>query len=71
MARKIIKTVEDLIDEAGGYIPLSKIVDAPIWNVAKWKQQGIPRKFWDVLVSNLNISIAELHKIDMDIRDAK
>ncbi len=72
-ARKF-ESVEDLI-EAGGTITslarrLSEVTneEVSIWAISKWKERGVPQKYWSGLYLVLGISEAELHYITMKIR---
>lgn len=69
MARQI-KSVEDLLMEHGGCAEIGKKLDISPWNVIKWKERGIPQKFWDQITKHYNVTIGELYSISKKAKKA-
>lgn len=58
-----IKSVEDLLMEGGGCAEIGRQLNISPWSIIKWKERGVPQKFWDALMKHYDITPAELFSI--------
>ena len=66
---KVIKTIEDLFDRAGGPVQIAARLCMSEIVVYKWKSIGVPQKHWHALMAWLGVDLVKLHNITQKARE--
>lgn len=64
----MINNIEDLYKLAGSPAGLAHVLGVHQFTVERWRELGVPIKYWDFLIKKYNLTPAELYSITEKIR---
>lgn len=63
-----MKTVGEFIEHIGGSLKLAVKFNVNQYTVDRWRNTGIPQKYWDALSKSYKISFGELYTMSRNSR---
>lgn len=55
-----MRSIQQLIDDAGGTGAVAELIGKTRWAVLKWPANGIPDRYWDLLIERTQATAEEL-----------
>lgn len=59
---------DDLIAKAGTEERLACLFGFHTYTIQRWRKIGIPNKYWEILIKKFNLTPAELHSLNENVR---